>query len=198
MFYTADQSHGLPFDPFKAIIAPRPIGWIGSIDPEGRVNLAPYSFFNAINSRPNLIAFSSEGLKHSARNAQATGEFTFSLATLPLAKQMNLSSASLADGQNEFDFAGLTMAPSQIVCPPYVGESPAALECKLVQSIALTDLDGRPTGSYLTIGQVVATHIKDEFLRDGRFDAVKAQTIARCGYNDYATVGEQWELTRPQ
>lgn len=197
MFYTADEPHGLPFDPFKAIIAPRPIGWIGSMDAEGRVNLAPYSFFNAIGSRPNLIAFSSEGLKHSARNARDTGEFSFSLATLPLARQMNLSSASLEDGQNEFDFAGLTMAPSKLIRPPYVGESPAALECKLVHFIELKDLDGQPTGSYLTIGQVVATHIRDEFLRDGRFDAVKAQTIARCGYADYATLSEQWELTRP-
>ncbi|WP_210191745.1 MULTISPECIES: flavin reductase family protein [Rhodomicrobium] len=197
MFYTADEPHGLPFDPFKAIIAPRPIGWIGSIDAEGRVNLAPYSFFNAINSRPNLIAFSSDGLKHSVRNAQATGEFTYSLATLPLARQMNMSSAKLADGDNEFDYAELTMAPSRLVRPPFVGESPAALECKLVQIIELSDVDGRATGNYLTIGQVVATHIKDDYLRDGRFDAVKAQTIARCGYNDYATVAEQWELTRP-
>ncbi len=197
MLYTADEPHGLPFDPFKAIIAPRPIGWIGSIDAQGRVNLAPYSFFNAVNSRPNLIAFSSEGMKHSVRNAHETGEFTFSLATLPLAKQMNLSSASLEDGQNEFDFAGLTMAPSRIVRPPFVGESPAALECKLVHFIELKDLEGNPTGAYLTIGQVVATHIRDEFITGGRFDAVKAQTIARCGYQDYATVTEQWELVRP-
>ena len=197
MFYTADEPHGLPFDPFKAIVAPRPIGWIGTCDKEGRVNLAPYSFFNAVGSRPNMIAFASEGLKDSARNTRDTGEFTFSLATLPLAKQMNLSSADLEEGQNEFDFAGLEMAASQLVRPPFVGESPAAFECKVVHFIELQDLEGRPTGKFLTVGQVVATHIKDEFIRDGRFDAVKAQTIARCGYNDYATVDEQWELIRP-
>jgi flavin reductase (DIM6/NTAB) family NADH-FMN oxidoreductase RutF len=197
LFYTADQPHGLPFDPFKAIIAPRPIGWIGSCDREGRVNLAPYSFFNAVGSRPNMIAFSSEGLKDSPRNARDTGEFTFSLATLPLAQQMNLSSAGLEEGANEFDFAGLTMAPSRLVRPPYVGESPAALECKVIEFLELKDLQRRPTGRYLIVGQVVATHIKDEFIVNGRFDAVKAQTIARCGYNDYATVESQWELARP-
>ncbi len=197
MFYTADQPHGLPFDPFKAIIAPRPIGWIGSCDEEGRVNLAPYSFFNAVASRPNMIAFSSEGLKDSARNCQATSQFTFSLATLPLAQKMNLSSANLEYGRNEFEFAGLTMAPSRTVRPPFVSESPAALECKVVHFIELHDTDSNPTGKYLIVGQVLATHIKDEFIHDGRFDAVKAQTIARCGYNDYATLDTQWELVRP-
>lgn len=197
MFYKAEDAHGLPFDPFKAIVAPRPIGWIGSMDPEGRVNLAPYSFFNALATRPHMIAFSSEGLKDSARNARDMGEFTYSLATLPLVRQMSLSSASLREGENEFDFAGLTMAPSKLVRPPFVGESPAALECRLVHFIEMNDLEGRPTGTYLVIGQVVATHIKDEYIVDGRFDAVKAQTIARCGYNDYATVEAQWELKRP-
>ena len=197
MFYTAEDPHGLPFDPFKAIIAPRPIGWIGSMDKGGRVNLAPYSFFNAVASRPNMIAFSSEGMKDSARNARDMGEFTFSLATLPLVKQMNLSSASLREGENEFDFAGLTIAQSRLVRPPYVEESPAALECKVVNFIQLKDLHGEAMEKYLVIGQVVATHIKDEFITNGRFDVVKAQTIARCGYNDYATVESQWELLRP-
>lgn len=197
MYYTADEPHGLPYDPFKAIIAPRPIGWIGSVDNQGRPNLAPYSFFNAVASRPNMIAFSSEGLKDSARNVRDTGEFTFSLATLPLAQQMNLSSASLREGENEFELARLTMAPSRLVRPPFVAESPAALECKAVHFIELRDLNGEPTGKFLMVGQVVATHIKDEFIRDGRFDAVKAQAIARCGYNDYATLDAQWELVRP-
>jgi flavin reductase (DIM6/NTAB) family NADH-FMN oxidoreductase RutF len=198
LYYTAEEPHGLPFDPFKAIIAPRPIGWIGSCNREGRPNLAPYSFFNAVATRPNMIAFSSEGLKDSARNVRDTGEFTFSLATLPLAEQMNLSSASLGEGENEFDLARLTMAPSRLVRPPFVAESPAALECKLVHFIELRDVTDKLTGSFLTIGQVVATHIKDEYIRDGRFDAVMAQSIARCGYNDYATVDAQWELARPR
>lgn len=197
MFYTAQEPHGLPFDPFKAIVAPRPIGWIGSCDEAGRVNLAPYSFFNAVASRPNMIAFASEGLKDSARNTRSTREFTFSLATLPLAQKMNLSSASLEEGLNEFDFAGLAMAPSRLIRPPFVQESPAAFECKVTSFIQLQDIDGRTMEKYLIVGQVVATHIKDEFITAGRFDAVKARTIARCGYNDYATVNEQWELVRP-
>lgn len=197
MYYTAQEPHGLPFDPFKAIVAPRPIGWIGSCDEAGRVNLAPYSFFNAVASRPNMVAFASEGLKDSARNARDTRAFTFSLATLPLAQKMNLSSASLEEGRNEFDFAGLTMAPSRLIRPPFVGESPAAFECRLTNFIQLQDVDGRLMEKYLIVGQVVATHIQDEFITDGRFDAVKARTIARCGYNDYATVSEQWELVRP-
>lgn len=197
MFYTANEPHGLPHDPFKAIIAPRPIGWIGSCDNEGNVNLAPYSFFNAVSSRPNIIAFSSEGLKHSAANAIETGEFTFSLATRPLAEQMSKSSAMLDAEQNEFDHAGLTMAASRLVRPPFVEASPAALECRVTASMMLKDLEGGETGSCLILGQVVAVHIRDEFIREGRFDTVKAQPIARCGYNDYATVERLWEIPRP-
>lgn len=197
LHYTADEPHGLPHDPFKAIIAPRPIGWIGTLDREGRPNLAPYSFFNAVSSRPHLIGFSSEGFKHSAANVRETGEFTFSLATLPLAQQMNTSSASLEPGTNEFEVAQLTMAKSRVVRAPFVGESPAAMECKLVHFLELEDLGGRKTGGYFVIGQVVATYINPEFIVEGRFDATKAQTIARCGYSDYATLESQWQMGRP-
>lgn len=197
MHYTADEPHGLPHDPFKAIIAPRPIGWIATLDREGRANLAPYSFFNALSSRPHLIGFSSEGLKHSAANVRETGEFTFSLATLPLAQQMNASSASLEPGTNEFEVAELTMAKSRVVKAPFVGESPAAMECKMVHFLELENLEGNKTGGYFIIGQVVATYINANFIVDGRFDAAKAQTIARCGYSDYATVESQWQMGRP-
>ena len=197
LFYTADEPHGLPYDPFKAIIAPRPIGWIGSTDKQGRPNLAPYSFFNAVASRPNMIAFSSEGLKDSARNVRDTGEFTFSLATLPLAEQMNLSSASLREGENEFELARLTMAPSRSCARPSSPRARRRLNARWCISSSCAISSGEPTGKFLIIGQVVATHIKDEFIRDGRFDAVKAQSIARCGYNDYATLDAQWELIRP-
>jgi flavin reductase (DIM6/NTAB) family NADH-FMN oxidoreductase RutF len=198
LFYTAEEPHGLPFDPFKAIIAPRPIGWIGSQSRDGHINLTPYSFFNAVSSRPNMIAFSSEGLKDSAFNAVETGEFTFSLATRPLASKMNRSSASLEANENEFDFAGLSMAPSRLIAPPFVAESPAALECRVTTALRLKDLHGNETNNHLIIGQVVATHIKDEFIRDGRFDTAGAQPIARCGYNDYATVESVWEIPRPR
>lgn len=198
LFYTAEDPHGLPYDPFKAIIAPRPIGWIGSQSREGIINLAPYSFFSAVSSRPNILAFSSEGLKDSAYNAVETGEFTFSLATRPLAERMSQSSARLDAEVNEFEFAGLTMAPSRLISPPFVSESPAALECRVTSSLRLKDLQGNDTNSYVIFGQVVATHIKDEFIREGRFDTAKAQPIARCGYNDYATVESVWEIVRPR
>lgn len=194
MFYTAEESHGLPFDPFKAIIAPRPIGWIGSQSRDGHINLAPYSFFNVVSAKPNIIAFSSVGLKDSAYNAVETSEFTFSLATRALAEKVDQSSFKLGSNVNEFEFAGLTMEPSRLISPPFVSESPAALECKVTSYLRLTDLNGNETDTYLILGQVVATHIKDEFIRDGRFDTAKAQPIARCGYKDYATVESVWEI----
>jgi flavin reductase (DIM6/NTAB) family NADH-FMN oxidoreductase RutF len=197
MFYRANEAHGLPFDPFKAIIAPRPIGWIGTLNTEGVPNLGPYSFFAALSSRPNMIGFSSEGLKHSPRNARDTGEFTFSLATLELAEAMNASSASLADGANEFAAAGLALGQSRVIAAPFVKDSPAALECKTVHFMELTDIDGRPTGRFFVIGQVVGVHIRDEFIIDGRFDTAKAKPISRGGYQDYATVEAVWEMFRP-
>jgi flavin reductase (DIM6/NTAB) family NADH-FMN oxidoreductase RutF len=197
MFYRADEDHGLPFDPFKAIIAPRPIGWIGTLNAEGVPNLGPYSFFAALSSRPNMIGFSSEGLKHSPRNARDRREFTFSLATLALAEAMNASSANLADGVNEFTAAGLELGQSRVIATPFVKDSPAALECKTVHFMELTDLDGRATGRFFVIGQVVAVHIRDEFIVNGRFDTAKARPISRGGYQDYATVEEVWQMLRP-
>jgi flavin reductase (DIM6/NTAB) family NADH-FMN oxidoreductase RutF len=197
MFYRANEAHGLPFDPFKAIIAPRPIGWIGTLNGAGVPNLGPYSFFAALSSRPNMIGFSSEGLKHSARNARDRGEFTFSLATLALAEAMNASSASLPDGANEFTAAGLALGQSRVIAAPFVKDSPAALECKTVNFMELTDLEGRATSRFFVIGQVVAVHIRDEFIVDGRFDTARAVPIARAGYQDYATVEGVWEMLRP-
>lgn len=197
MFYESNQPNGLPFDPFKAIVAPRPIGWIGTLNRDGVPNLGPYSFFNAISTRPNLVAFSSETMKHSAANAKHWGEFTFSLATHALKDQMNISSAHLDDGANEFEKAGLEMGRSRLIEAPFVAASPAAFECKVVQSMELTDLNGASAGSFLTIGEVVAVHIQDDYIVDGRFDAQRARPIARCGYKDYATVEMLWELDRP-
>jgi flavin reductase (DIM6/NTAB) family NADH-FMN oxidoreductase RutF len=198
MFYTEEQGYApLPFDPFKAIIAPRPIGWISTVDTQGRPNLAPYSFFNAVSSRPNMIGFSSGGLKHSARNARDTGEFVFNLSTLDLLKQMNHTSEDVGDGVNEFELAGLEMAPCKLVKPPRVAVAAAALECRLISCTELADLNGRLTNHWWVIGQVVATHINDGFIKDGRFDTAGAKPVARCGYNDYAVVDDMIELLRP-
>jgi flavin reductase (DIM6/NTAB) family NADH-FMN oxidoreductase RutF len=197
MFYEPRLGHGLPHDPFKAIIAPRPIGWISTVDTEGRTNLAPYSFFNAVHSRPPMLAFTSESMKHSAANAIATGEFVFNLCTRPLFEAMNISSDTLAEGMSEFEAAGLATAPSRMVKAPRVDGSPAALECRVVNSMRFHDVDGNALEGWMIIGQVIGVHINDAYLRDGRFDTAAAQPLARCGYRDYATVTEMFEALRP-
>jgi flavin reductase (DIM6/NTAB) family NADH-FMN oxidoreductase RutF len=197
MFYEPRLGHGLPYDPIKAIVAPRPIGWISTLDASGRPNLAPYSYFNMVHNRPPMVAFGSEGLKHSAANARATGEFVFNLVTRPLFEAMNASSDSLPEGTNEFEAAGIAAAPSHLVRPPRVAASPAALECRVVHAMELTDVEGRPSDGWLVIGQVVGVHLDPAFLKDGRFDTVGAETIARCGYRDYSQVTALFEALRP-
>ena len=197
MFYQPSQGHGLPYNPFKAIIAPRPIGWVSTMDAQGRPNLAPYSFFNAVSGAPEMIMFTSEGLKDSVRNAKETGEFVYNLVSASLLEAMNATSAALDPGINEFEFAKLGAAPSEIVKPPRVADAPAALECKVTTVTQLTDLHGKALDRYMVIGQVVGVHIADQYLVDGRFDIVKAQTMARCGYQDYAQVHELTQLLRP-
>lgn len=197
MFYEPRSGHGLPHDPFKAIITPRPIGWISTVDEQGRCNLAPYSFFNGISADPPMVAFSSEGLKDTVRNIKATGEFVYNLATAALADQINRSSAPVGPEVDEFTLAGLTPAPSRIVRPPRVAQTPAALECKVMQVIALHDLDGKDTQRHLTLGQVVGVHIDDAYLNDGFFDTARAEPLARCGYRDYTSVTTLFQMTRP-
>ena len=197
MFYEPRLGHGLPHDPFKAIVAPRPIGWISTLDTAGRPNLAPYSFFNAVHSRPPMLAFTSESMKHSAANAIATGEFVFNLCTRALFEAMNISSGALAEGASEFEAAGLATAPCRIVRAPRVAASPAALECRVVQSFRFHDMDGAPLEGWMIIGQVVGVHIDEACLRDGRFDTGAVQPLARCGYRDYAAVTEMFEALRP-
>lgn len=197
MFYEPRHGHGLPYDPFKAIVAPRPIGWISTLDAGGRTNLAPYSFFNAVHSRPPMLAFTSEAMKHSAANAIGSGEFVFNLCTRPLFDAMNVSSGALAEGEGEFEAAGLATAPSRIVRAPRVAASPAALECRVAHSMRLHDADGAALEGWLVIGQVVGVHIDDAYIREGRFDTAAAQPVARCGYRDYAAVAVVFEALRP-
>lgn len=197
MFYEPRNGHGLKFDPFKAIVAPRPIGWISTVDKDGRPNLAPYSFFNAMGSPPPMVAFSSDGMKDSAANAQATGEFVFNLCTAELGQKMNMTSESVPHQVNEFELAGLEMAPCRIVRAGRVAASPASFECKLLQVVHLHDIDGKPTESHVVFGQVVGVHIDPRFIKDGRFDTAGAHPLARCGYHDYAVVTEIFEMIRP-
>ncbi len=198
MFYTpAAADHGLPHDPFKAIVAPRPIGWISSMDREGRVNLAPYSFFNAFSTQPPIVGFSSEGPKDSVTFVQETGEFVCNLATYSLRDAMNATSAPLPRGVSEFGPAGLEAEPSRMVRPPRVKGVAAALECRLTEIVTLKTADGRALERYLVLGEVVGVYIDDRFIKDGRFDTAGAQPIARCGYADYAVVTELFSLQRP-
>lgn len=196
MHYDAAQPE-LTYDPFKAIVAPRPIGWITALSAKGEVNLSPYSFFNAISSRPNIVMFSSEQKKDAVAFIEETGEFTCSLATMALAQQMNQTSAPLPRGESEYAHAGLEMAPSQFVRPPRVAASPAALECKLLSIQQLRDLDGNDVPRWMVLGQVVGVFIDDRYIVDGRFDTAGANPIARCGYADYAEVTSLFSIQRP-
>jgi flavin reductase (DIM6/NTAB) family NADH-FMN oxidoreductase RutF len=189
----------LPHDPFKAAIAPRPIGWVSTVSAEGAVNLAPYSFFNAISGAPPMIAFSSEGMKDSASFAGQTREFVWNMPTWELREAMNATSASLPRGANEFVHAGLEMAPSRLVAPPRVAATPCALECKVTDTLTLTDLDGRATDRHLVIGQVVGVHLDERYVVDGILDVAAMRPIARCGYTaDYTVLDSLFQMERPR
>ena len=199
MFYeTAKNDHGLPHDPFKAIVAPRPIGWISSLSAKGEINLAPYSYFNGVSSKPPCVMFASEGHKDSIANIAETREFVCSLATWELREQMNATSATVSREVDEFMLAGLTAAPSKLVKPPRVAESPCALECRLVKIVNLGDDDPTLADRQIVIGKVVGIHIDEQFIRNGILDTAAMKPIARCGYRNYAVVLDQFEMIRPK
>jgi flavin reductase (DIM6/NTAB) family NADH-FMN oxidoreductase RutF len=199
MFYEPDKRDTtvLRYDPFKAIVAPRPIGWVTTMSAKGEINLAPYSFFNGICSKPNLVMFSSEGLKDSVSFIAETGEFVCNLATWDLREAMNPTSAPLRRGVNEMERAGLAPAPSRLVKPPRVAASLCALECKLIQIVPVADAGGARLDCHVVIGQVVGVYIDDCFIRDGRLDTAALKLIARCGYDQYAVVEQVFAMTRP-
>lgn len=200
-YYEPTKGHGLRHDPFKAIVGPRPIGWISTCSAQGRVNLAPYSYFNAFHDKPPIVAFGSTGWKDSIRNIEQTGEFVASLATMPLADAMNRTAAMVGADVDEFTLAGVTPAPCRQVRPPRVAESPTALECRLLQLIRQHDLQGRPLDAWMALGQVVGVHINKAYLRDGLFDTGAARPIMRAGYlADYvATTPEtMFQMQRPR
>ena len=198
--YEPKHGHGLAHDPLNSIVVPRPIGWVSTLDGEGRRNLAPYSFFNLYSYRPPIVGFSSNGWKDSVRNVEATREFVWNLATRDLAEAMNATSAPLPHGADEFDRARLEAAPSRLVKPPRVAASPVAFECKVTQLIPLTDLNGQPANSWLTLGEVVCIHIDKSLIVDGVYDTVRARPIARGGGPaDYFAVEEsvRFRMQRP-
>lgn len=196
-FYEPAKGHGLRHNPFKAIVAPRPIGWISTRSASGVFNLAPYSFFNAFHDAPPMIGFSCGGQKKdSLRNVEETGEFAFNLVTRALAEEMNATSASVGPDVSEFELAGLTPAPSRIIAAPRVAESPVSLECKCTRILQLETASGDAVAAWLVLGEVVAVHIDKAFLRDGVYDTAAAQHLARGGgMADYFWVAEETRLS---
>lgn len=198
-YYEPAKGHGLPHDPFNAIVGPRPIGWISSQDADGHLNLAPYSFFNAFNYIPPIIGFCSVGRKDSLNNIEQTGEFVWNLATRPLAEQMNQSCVAVAAQVDEFVLSGLTPTASRIVDVPRVGESPVAFECKVSQIVQLKRADQAPVPSWLILGEVVAVHIAEHLLKDGIYDTAAAEPILRGGGPaDYFELGNLFKMARPK
>ena len=186
-----------PHDPFKAMVIPRPVGWISTISRAGELNLAPYSYFNGFSTSPMIVGFSSEGEKDSCAFAMESGEFVWSMATWALREQMNATAAPLPRGQSEFGFARIETAPSRLVRPPRVAASPAALECRVTEMVKLKDLDGSDTGRRLVLGRVVGLHVDERYLKDGRLDAAAMQPIARCGYDEYTVLERVFSMARP-
>ena len=198
MFYEPAKGHGLPHDPFKAIVAPRPIGWISTKGRDGSLNLAPYSFFNAFASRPPLVWFSSESVKDSFTFARETGEFVANLVGRHIFKEMNATSVDAPRGVSEFGYAGLTPAPSRLVGAPRVAEAHAALECRVTEMFEPKGLDGKPAGVHVCAGEVVGIHIDEAVLTDGLFDNVKAGNVSRLGYLDFSAITETFAMRRPK
>lgn len=203
IFYEPDKGgHGLPRDPFKGLVVPRPIGWISTVDGRGRANLAPYSFFNAVCTDPPCVMFGAASRpdgtanKDSHRNAEETGGFVVNMVTFDQREAMNETSASLAHGVSEFDTARLEGLPSKLVAAPRVKGAYAHLECVYLQSVEMpTTLPGRR--NFVVFGRVVGVHIDEAILRDGLVDIGRAAPLARLGYMDYAVVRESFRMDRP-
>jgi flavin reductase (DIM6/NTAB) family NADH-FMN oxidoreductase RutF len=201
MFYETahKKSHGLPHDPFKAIVAPRPIGWISSMSTKGEINLAPYSYFNGASTEPPIVMFSSEGYKDSVAFIEETKEFVCNVATYEMRQPMVETSGHYPRGVSEMERAGIAAAPSRLVKPPRVAAAPCALECRLLKVVRLDDLAGTPLDQYVVFGQVVGIYIDDRFLKDGLLDTAAMMPIARAGYRDYfvSTLETKFSIKRP-
>ncbi len=200
-YYEPANGHGLPHDPFNAIVGPRPIGWISSRSAAGALNLAPYSFFNAFNYTPPIIGFASIGAKDSFNNIRETKEFGWNLATRPLAEQVNLSCAAVPREVSEFELTGLTPAPSRRIAVPRVAESPVSFECKLTQIVQLQGIDGVPVETWLVLGEVVGIYIARHLLKDGIYDTAAAEPILRGGGPaDYFGISQEqhFKMFRPR
>ncbi|MGR3717109.1 MAG: flavin reductase family protein [Thermohalobaculum sp.] len=204
MFYCPADGHGLPHDPFKAIVTPRPIGWISTLDAQGRANLAPFSFFNGCGDAPPMVMFAQTGrksrpepVKDSVANIRETGEFACNIVSQALKEAMNLSSGTYQPEVDEFELAGLTKAPGKTISAPHVAEAPAVLECRLVKIVDDLPSWREHAFNIMVIGEVVGVHIDDAIVKDGRVDVLGYNPVARMGYMDYTTVTDIWAMKRP-
>lgn len=200
MFYSTDKPHGLKYNPFKALVVPRPIGWVSTLNKAGAINLAPFSFFNAVSDSPPIVVLGCNGVhieggvKDTALNISETGEFVVNIVTWELREQMNETSAAVSRDTDEMKLAGLTPAPSRMVKPPRVAASPVSLECVCLQTFDLPSTRGVNTSFF---GKVVGIYISDEIIRDGVIDMSRFHPIARMGYHDYTVVREVFTMTKP-
>lgn len=199
MFYEPNRGHGLPHDPFNAIVTPRPIGWISTRGRDGLDNLAPYSFFNAVAYVPPQVMFAStsakpdrDGTKDSVANIRETGVFCVNVVETAAKDAMNATSGPWGRDVDEFTYAGIDRTPCQMIAASRVADAPAALECRMTQIIQLAG-----DANFLVLGEVVGVHLRDDCMVDGRFDVTRFQPLARCGYRDYATISQVFSLSRP-
>ena len=198
MFYDPrHDEHGLPHNPWTALVTPRPIGWISSRSRDGVANLAPYSFFHAVAGRPPFVMFSSTPRKNSLANIEETGAFAVNVATWDLREEMNMSSAPFEHGVDEFELTGLEKAECRNVDVPRVAASPIAIECELYQCLPLRPKSGLPCETTMVIGEVVGIHISDDILTEGRVDTARMRPLARLGYMDYSSTEAVFEMLRP-
>lgn len=202
MFYETANPHGLRHNPFKALISPRPIGWVSSMDKQGTLNLAPFSFFNAMADNPPIVALgiggshSEGGPKDTLTNIEQCGEFVCNVVTYEIRDAMNATSEMVSRSVNEFDLGNLTAIPSTMIKPPRVLESPVNMECIHLQTIDLPS-NNPDQQSRMVLGQVVGIHINDDIITDGMVDMGKFHPLARLGYKDYTAVMEVFSLNRP-
>lgn len=202
MFWKTDEPHGLPRDPFKSCVIPRPIGWISTVSPEGVPNLAPYSFFNGVAGDPPMVMFASgmrsaDAPKDSIHNAEQTGEFTCSMVSFDLKEIMNDTSAAYDAAVDEAGHLGIEMEPSELVKPMRVKAAPIHMECTYFDTMELPK-DRNGAGNAICVGRVVGVHIRDDFLKDGFVDVEKIRPVARLGYMDYTSVQEVFTMMRPE
>lgn len=199
MFYRPEEGHGLPHNPFNAIVTPRPIGWISTRGSDGSENLAPYSFFNAVAYVPPQVMFAStsakpdrDGTKDSVANIRDTGVFCVNIVEFAMRDAMNQTSGPWPRDVDEFDLAQIARSECETIACSRVAQAPASLECKVTQ---IVKLEGEV--NIAVFGEVTGVHMRDDCMKDGLFDVTRFQPLTRLGYRDYSRITEVFSLNRP-